>query len=63
MMLTKAGFKLWASGMLMLLTSVVLGVLLTEEVIDNMSLGELFVIFIVLYPLVLGWVQRWFWLR
>lgn len=62
-MLTKAGLKLWASGMLMLLTSVVLGWLMTEKVVNSMSLGELAFIFLVLYPLVLGWMQRWFWLR
>jgi len=61
MMLTWAGLKLWASGMLTLLMSVVLALLMTEEVIDSMSLGELAFIFLVLYPLAIGWVQRWLW--
>lgn len=61
MMLTWAGLKLWASGMLMLLMSVGLALLMTEKVIDSMSLGELTFIFLVLYPLAIGWVQRWLW--
>lgn len=61
MMLTWAGLKLWASGMLMLATTAVLGLLMTDDVIDGMSLGELAFIFLVLYPLILGWVQRWLW--
>ena len=63
MMLTKAGFKLWASGMLVIIMDAVVGALYTEETMDSLSLGELVFIFVVLWPLAIGWVQRWFWLR
>jgi len=63
MLVTKKGFKLWGSGMLVLACTFVLGLLMTEEVIDGMSLGELAFIFLVLYPMAIGVTQRWFWNR
>ncbi len=61
MLLTKKGLKLWGSGMIVVIMSVILTFLMTEEAIENMSLTELALIVLVLFPLALGWVQRWYW--
>ena len=61
MILTKAGIKLWVSGMLVILTTAVLGLLVTDDVLASMSLGEMAFVFLVVYPLAIGWTQRWMW--
>ena len=62
MMLTKAGFKLWISGALVLAVSVPFMLLLEYEG-DQWSLEMLIFMVLVMQPLAIGWVQRWFWLR
>lgn len=61
MILTKAGFKLWKSGALVLVTSIPFMILIEYES-DQWSLGMLIFMILVVQPLAIGWLQRWFWL-
>ncbi len=63
MLLTKRGLKLWGSGMIVVIMSVLLTLVMTEDAVENMSLTEAAIIVLVLFPLALGWVQRWYWTK
>jgi len=60
MLVTKKGWKLWRSGALVLATSVPF-MLLVELEGEQWSLGMMFFMILVLQPLAIGWLQRWFW--
>ena len=60
MMLTKAGFKLWASGMLATLTMSGFG-LLFADASEQWSLVEAVILWVVIAPMVVGLLQRWLW--
>ena len=62
MMVTKAGLKLWASGALVLAVSVPFALLVEYEG-EQWSLGMFAFVIVVMQPLAIGWVQRWFWNR
>ena len=62
-LMTKKGFKLWGSGMLVVIMSVLFTFLMTEEYLENVSLAEMAIVILVLYPLAIGWAQRWYWTR
>lgn len=62
MMLTKAGLKLWASGMLATLTMSGFGLLFAEAT-EQWSLAEAAFLWLLVAPMVVGLLQRWFWLR
>ena len=62
MLVTKAGLKLWRSGALVLVVSVPF-MLLIEYEGEQWSLGMLAFMVLVMQPLAIGWMQRWFWLR
>ncbi len=63
MLLTKKGLKLWGSGLLVLVMSALFSEAMSALTLDEMSLWELGFILFVLFPLILGWVQRWYWMR
>jgi hypothetical protein len=62
MLVTKKGFRLWRSGALVLATSVPF-MLLVEFEGEQWSLGFMIFMILVIQPLAIGWLQRWFWLR
>ena len=62
MLVTKQGLKMWASGALVLAVSVPFYLLLQYEG-EQWSLGMLAFMVLVMQPLAIGWLQRWFWLR
>lgn len=62
MLLTKKGLKIWVSGMIVVILSTAFSVAM-ESVSRGMEFWELLFIVFVLFPLVLGWVQRWYWTR
>jgi hypothetical protein len=59
-LVTKKGFRLWRSGALVLATSVPF-MLLVEFEGEQWSLGMLLFMILVVQPLAIGWLQRWFW--
>ena len=61
-MLTKAGFKLWFSGMLATLTMSGFGLLFADAT-EQWPLWEAVLFWVVIAPMVVGLLQRWLWLR
>ena len=58
MLVTKAGLKLWASGLIGMAV-----VFASSFLWPYLSFGEVTFLIFVLLPLVIGWCQRWFWFR
>ena len=63
MLLTKKGFKIWGSGMIVMVMTFLFSELLTVEYMDAISLWELLFIGLLLLPLALGVAQNWYWTR
>lgn len=63
LMVTKEGLKLWGSGMLMALMAGLFGLAIPYLEITEASLAVRAIYFLLAFPLAMGWVQRWFWLR
>ncbi len=62
MLLTKIGLKLWGSGMLVVIMSTIFSEFMLQ-IVDTLSFWEIMFMVFVLFPMVLGWVQRWYWTR
>ncbi len=61
MLITKAGFKLWGSGMLVLVCDLAYVLMMENLNTESLTLGGVAFMTLVVMPLAVGWVQRWYW--
>ena len=60
MIVTKKGFRLWWSGMQATIMMSVLG-LLFADVSEEWPLALAAIVWLMLFPMAIGWVQRRYW--
>jgi len=60
-LVTKKGFRLWRSGMLVTIVVMAFGVAMPYLEMSEASLGVQAIYYLIAFPMAIGWTQRWFW--